>query len=154
MKTPIRSPSKIPIMAPSAAPSKAPRNASPTKKPSKAPTNYSSNPRNLERHQLQFQQMRRSYAISIKEGVECCVVSDCGLSFINFFCEANKCIRKGNPRFTLTWFGEGTYLAWLSFTSFDPCVEYWFEFEFDFFCSLIEYSTILDDAEMTWTFTL
>jgi hypothetical protein len=47
-------------------------------------------------------------------GVECCSTDDCGAG--NFLCTANKCIANGNPRFTLTWFGNGRFgsllLAW------------------------------------------
>lgn len=43
-------------------------------------------------------------------GVECCAVSDCGSSSSEIVCTSNKCIAKGNPRFTLSWFGDGTSL--------------------------------------------
>lgn len=41
------------------------------------------------------------------QDVECCVTSDCDNPAISV-CEANVCIGKGNPRFTLTWSGLGT----------------------------------------------
>jgi hypothetical protein len=41
-------------------------------------------------------------------GVECCVTSDCANPTIEV-CESKICIGKGNPRFTLTWTGDGTY---------------------------------------------
>jgi hypothetical protein len=40
-------------------------------------------------------------------GVECCATSDCANPTVKI-CESNKCLGKGNPRFTLTWIGDGT----------------------------------------------
>ena len=36
--------------------------------------------------------------------VECCVDADCGAA--NLICKENTCINTGNPRFTLSWFGN------------------------------------------------
>ena len=38
------------------------------------------------------------------DGIECCTDQDCQSS--SFVCEETKCINKGNPRFTLSWFGD------------------------------------------------
>lgn len=39
--------------------------------------------------------------------IDCCDVGDCGDDPEVFSCTSNKCVAKGNPRFTLTWFGDG-----------------------------------------------
>ena len=36
---------------------------------------------------------------------ECCADTDCPIGYV---CEESVCIAEGNPRFTLTWFGDGT----------------------------------------------
>jgi hypothetical protein len=40
--------------------------------------------------------------------VECCATSDCADPALDV-CESRFCIGRGNPRFTLTWTGDGMY---------------------------------------------
>jgi hypothetical protein len=75
-------------------------------------------------------------------GIECCVASDCGDPLTtDFTCETNKCIQNGNPRFTLTWYGDGT-CAEFPFSNINPLIS-----RLDLF-SLVHQPHYVDDLDI------